>query len=260
MIPTPPREHLPPIVVALQDLDVAYPRSDFSLLVTELRIARGERVVLLGTSGSGKTTLLRVINGRVPLGRSKLELFGQPATKAGFRRRSLRRRIGFIFQEFHLVEQARVFENVLWGRLGWRPTLASLVTAFSREDLRKTEEVLREVDLEKQALQRVGSLSGGQRQRVGIARALVQEPDLILADEPVSNLDPGTAREVMQLLERACRDRRVTLIMSLHQPDLAQRHASRIITLEGGRLVSDLPNTGTPQETEEVLEPEAHEA
>ena len=219
-----------------------YVRSGFSLQLPELQIVRGERVALVGPSGSGKTTLLRVVNGRVPIERGELELFGCPVRAATLRSRSLRRRLGFIFQTFQLVERATIFENILWGRLSWRSTLPSLFSSFSREDRLQTEEVIREVGLEAQALQRVSNLSGGQQQRVGIARALVQEPDLILADEPVSNLDPETASEIMRLLERVCNSRRVTLMMSLHQPDLARRHASRIITLGGGRLVDDRPN------------------
>ncbi|MDE0098659.1 MAG: ATP-binding cassette domain-containing protein [Truepera sp.] len=232
----------PSVVVTLKGLTVGYVRSGFSLQLPALRIVRGERVALVGPSGSGKTTLLRVVNGRVPIERGELELFGCPVTTATLRGRSLRRRIGFIFQTFQLVERATVFENILWGRLSWRSTLPSLFSSFSREDRLQTEEVICEVGLEAQALQRVSDLSGGQQQRVGIARALVQEPDLILADEPVSNLDPETAGEIMQLLERVCNSRRVTLMMSLHQPDLARRHASRIITLEGGRLVDDRSN------------------
>ena len=230
------------VVVTLKGLTAGYVRSGFSLQLPALRIVRGERVALVGPSGSGKTSLLRVVNGRVPIERGELELFGCPVTAATLRGRSLRRRIGFIFQTFQLVERATVFENILWGRLSWRSTLPSLFSSFSREDRLQTEEVICEVGLEAQALQRVSDLSGGQQQRVGIARALVQEPDLILADEPVSNLDPETAGEIMQLLERVCNSRHVTLMMSLHQPDLARRHASRIITLEGGRLVADQPN------------------
>ena len=232
----------PSVVVTLKGLTAGYVRSGFSLQLPALWIVRGERVALVGPSGSGKTTLLRVVNGRVPIERGELELFGCPVTAATLRGRSLRRRIGFIFQTFQLVERATVFENILWGRLSWRSTLPSLFSSFSREDRLQTEEVICEVGLEAQALQRVSDLSGGQQQRVGIARALVQEPDLILADEPVSNLDPETAGEIMQLLERVCNSRRVTLMMSLHQPDLARRHASRIITLEGGRLVDDRSN------------------
>ncbi len=239
MIPDRNSEGQLPLAVKLRELTVAYAGSGFSLSLPELQIARGERVALVGASGSGKTTLLRVINGRIPIDRGQLELFGRPVTASDFRRRSLRRGIGFVFQQFHLVERATVFENVLWGRLGWRPVVPSLFATFAREDLLLAEEAIREVDLETQALQRVGSLSGGQQQRVGIARALVQKPELLLADEPVSNLDPETAGEVMQLLERACADRNVTLVMSLHQHRLARLHSSRIITLEGGRLVSD---------------------
>ena len=235
-----------PSVISLRGVAVGYASSDFRLELPELDIDRGERVALLGASGSGKTTLLRVINGRVPIDEGQLRLFGSPVAAADFRDRSLRRRIGFIFQAFHLVERATVFENVLWGRLGWRPTLPSLLAGFGREDRLRATASIREVDLEPQALQRVSSLSGGQQQRVGIARALVQEPDLILADEPVSNLDPETASEVMELLEQVCEGRAVTLVMTLHQPALAQRHADRIVTLEQGRLVSDLANPAGP--------------
>ena len=237
------------------------------MTLPDLTITQGERIALIGTSGSGKTTLLRLINGWVPFDQGNLCLFGNRINPGDFRRRTIRRRIGFIFQAFHLVERATVYENILWGRLGWQGSLKSLLLGFNHQDHLRTNQAIQDVNLEPYALQRVSSLSGGQQQRVGIARALVQEPDLILADEPVSNLDPNTAAEIMSLLENACRQRNVTLIMALHQPELAKLHANRIVELNGGLIVKDRENHAhsisyqAPKETVEVFsEKDIHEA
>ena len=237
------------------------------MTLPDLTITQGERIALIGTSGSGKTTLLRLINGWVPFDQGNLYLFGNRINPGDFRRRTIRRRIGFIFQAFHLVERATVYENILWGRLGWQGSLKSLLLGFNHQDHLRTNQAIQDVNLEPYALQRVSSLSGGQQQRVGIARALVQEPDLILADEPVSNLDPNTAAEIMSLLENACRQRNVTLIMALHQPELAKLHANRIVELNGGLIVKDRENHAhsisyqAPKETVEVFpEKDIHEA
>jgi phosphonate transport system ATP-binding protein len=213
---------------------------------------QGERVALIGASGSGKTTLLRIINGWIPFDQGNLALFGNLVRPGDFRRRKLRRRIGFIFQAFHLVDRATVYENIMWGRLGWRGNITSLVFGFDHQDHLRVNQAIRDVNLEPHAFQRVSSLSGGQQQRVGIARTLVQEPDLILADEPVSNLDPGTAAEIMALLESTCRQRNVTLIMALHQPELANLHANRIVELESGLVVKDVENRTRPNSYREL--------
>ena len=237
------------------------------MTLPDLKITQGQRVALVGTSGSGKTTLLRIINGWVPFDQGNLYLFGNRISPGDFRLRTIRRRIGFIFQAFHLVERATVYENILWGRLGWQGSFQNSLLGFNHQDRLRVNRAIHDVNLEPYALRRVNTLSGGQQQRVGIARALVQEPDLILADEPVSNLDPNTAAEIMSLLENVCRQRNVTLIMALHQPELAKLHANRIVELNNGLIVKDKENHAplipyqAPQETVEVFtEKDRHES
>jgi phosphonate transport system ATP-binding protein len=153
--------------------------------------------------------------------------------------RAVRRRVGFVFQDFSLVERATVFQNVLWGRLGRVNPLWSLLGWFSKADKVAAMCAIAEVDLLPQTSQRVDRLSGGQQQRVGVARVLAQEAEIILADEPVSNLDPALADEVLRLLSEVSKSHNATLIMSLHQPLLAQRYADRIIGLRNGRIIYD---------------------
>lgn len=227
-------------VLALHDVAVSYGRERRVLEIDRLAVARGERVALIGPSGSGKTTLLRLANGYVRPERGAVDLFGERLESHGSgRQRSLRRRVGFVFQGFNLVERATVFENVLSGRLGKMGTLASLVGRFGSHHRRATMEAIEEVGLREQTWQRADTLSGGQQQRVGVARVVAQEAELILADEPVSNLDPRLAEDVLELLQEVAEHHRATLVCSLHQPDLARRFAERIVGLRAGRVVWD---------------------
>jgi phosphonate transport system ATP-binding protein len=207
--------------------------------IDQLVISRGERAAIIGSSGSGKTTLLRLSNGYLRPTTGILRVMGKEMNARTVRRRDIRRRTGFIFQNFNLVERATVFENVLWGRLGYVNTFASLFSHFSRADKQIAMQAIEEVDLLDQAAQRCSTLSGGQQQRVAIARVLAQEPKIVLADEPVSSLDPALADDVLNLLVEVSKRRSTTLVMSLHQPDLARRYASRIVGLRDGRVALD---------------------
>ena len=224
--------------LTLDRVKVRYPGAGRAALsVDHLAIARGERVAVVGPSGSGKTTLLRLLNGTLAPERGEIFVLGR---RLGQRPpREQRRRIGMIYQDFALVERASVYDNVLFGRLGHAHPWLSLLGRFSEQDRDIAGAAVREVGLLDQLDQRADALSGGQRQRVAIARVLAQEPEIILADEPVSNLDPALTDDILGLLTEASGRRGATLIMALHQPRLAVAHAGRVIGVSDGRIVLD---------------------
>jgi len=231
-------------VLRLSDLRVRYGSKAPVLDVRALEVGAGEIVCVIGPSGAGKTTLLRLANGYVRGECGELEVLGstvQFGDSGGTERRdrALRRRVGFVFQGFNVVERASVFNNVLWGSLGRQHGLGALLGRFPESDRRIAMDAIAEVDLLEQTTQRVDTLSGGQQQRVGVARVIVQQPDLVLADEPVSSLDPVLAGEIVELLVGVARRHGNALIMSLHLPELAQRFADRVVGLRGGRVVWD---------------------
>ncbi len=204
-------------------------------------VERGELVVLIGLSGSGKSTLLRCINRLVEPTSGRVFLDGTEITALSPRQlRQVRRKIGMIFQQFNLVKRATVLANVLAGRLGYVPLGRSLLGKFPKEDLERAKRALERVGLLDKMYVRADQLSGGQQQRVGIARALMQEPELLLADEPVSALDPATSHSILQYVEEMNREG-VTVLCSLHFLSLARRYGQRIIALKEGRLVFDGP-------------------
>ena len=213
-----------------------------ALDIKKLCIHTAERVFLLGRSGSGKTTFSRLIKGRLQPSTGRVRVFGRDPTKnLGNGAQGLVRRVAMIDQEFHLVPRLCVIDNVLTGALGRVSVWRSLLGWYPAAELEKAASILREVDLERLADRRVETLSGGQRQRTAIARALMQEADIILADEPISNLDPELAEDALDLLIDCVRRRRVTLLANLHQPSLARNFASRIVGLSDGRVVYDGP-------------------
>jgi phosphonate transport system ATP-binding protein len=198
----------------------------------------GEITVLLGRSGAGKSTLLRCLSYLQIPSRGTVEVSGVGPLSDRRNLRRHRRRTGTIFQLHHLLGRQTVLQNVLAGRLGYRSTLVSLLP-WPQADVRFALECLDRVGLLEKASSRADQLSGGERQRVGIARALCQSPNILLADEPVASLDPATAERVMTLLCRICRQSGLTLIASLHQVHLARRFADRIVGLARGRVVFD---------------------
>ncbi len=232
------------LVLRLRDLRVRYGSRPPVLDVRALEVAAGEIVCVIGPSGAGKTTLLRLANGYVRAQSGELEVLGAPARfgpdgGADRRDRVLRQRVGFVFQSFNVVERASVFDNVLWGSLGRQHGLGALLGRFPESDRRLAMDAIAEVDLLAQTTQRVDTLSGGQQQRVGVARVIVQRPELVLADEPVSSLDPVLAEEIVELLVGVARRHGKTLVMSLHLPALAKRFADRVIGLRAGGVVWD---------------------
>ncbi len=211
-----------------------------ALADVDLVVGPGERVALLGASGAGKSTLISLLSGSIPTTEGRLEVFGQELVRLPPRGlRALQCRIGTVSQRLDLIEQVRVLHNVNAGRLGaWslRRALASLV--WPRPD-HTVRSALQRVGMEWALHERTERLSGGERQRVAIARLLVQAPDLILADEPVSSLDPARAAETLELLRAPAEG--ATLVVSLHQPELARDHCTRAVGLRDGRVVFDVP-------------------
>ncbi len=238
-------------MLKLNGLSKTYKTGDAALSDVTLDIPKGQIVGLIGPSGAGKSTLIRCINrlveptaGQVLLGDLDLVRLG----KADLRRQ--RRRIGMIFQEYALVERLTVMENVLSGRLGYVSFWRSFLRRYPGRDVQEAYRLLDRVGLMHQADKRADALSGGQRQRVGIARALAQEPELLLVDEPTASLDPKTSRQIMRLLTEICAERGLPAIVNIHDVPLAQQFMQRIVGLRAGEVVFD----GAPSAlTEEVL-------
>ncbi|KZL22154.1 Phosphate-import ATP-binding protein PhnC [Pseudovibrio axinellae] len=214
-----------------------------TLDAVSLTIPKRERVALIGPSGAGKSSLLALLDGRLASWTGQASVLGKTVLPGQKLSRAHRADIGFVFQEFALIERASVWQNVLNGRLGRMGTLASLMGRFSVEDERAVTQALEDVDLIDLTERRTDQLSGGQRQRVAIARCLAQEPKLILADEPISNLDPMRAEAVLQLLTSLAAKRDITVIFSSHQPELASKFADRILSLADGKIIVDRPTS-----------------
>jgi phosphonate transport system ATP-binding protein len=197
---------------------------------------------IIGPSGTGKSTLVRSINRLVDPTAGEILFRGQDLARLNGRKlRAARRRIGMVFQEYNLVERLSVIENVLCGRLGYVAVWRAWLRRFPAQDVDRAFHLLDAVGLGDLATQRADQLSGGQRQRVGIARALMQEPDLMLADEPTSSLDPKTSVEIMELIARRAGERAIPVILNIHNVDLARRFADRILGMSNGTIVFDGP-------------------
>jgi len=236
--------------LVIEHLTKVYERGDVhALRDVSLTVNKGEFLVLIGLSGSGKSTLLRCINRLIEPTSGQILLGGVDITQAkGAELRKIRRRIGMVFQHFNLVKRSSVLINVLAGRLGYAPPLPTLIGRFPREDMDRARQSLETVGLVEKMHTRADQLSGGQQQRVGIARALMQEPELILADEPVSALDPATANSILQYLEEMNHKHGATVICALHFLSLARRYGTRIIALKDGAVVFE----GLPKEIDNV--------
>ena len=227
-------------MLAIQDLVKVYPSGTRAVNGVSLEIQRGEFVVLIGLSGSGKSSLLRCINRLVEPTSGRIVFDGADVTRASRAElRRIRRRIGMVFQQFNLVRRGSVLSNTLAGRLGYRSAWRTILGRPLREDVAAAFENLGRVGIADKAFARADALSGGQQQRVGIARALMQHPDLMLADEPVASLDPATSHSVMKYLEEINKKDGITVICSLHFLSLARRYGTRVIALKGGAVAFD---------------------
>lgn len=219
-------KHFSPTVTALRDVSV--------------KIKPGEFIAIIGLSGAGKSTFLRSINGTLTPSSGKMSVMGNDLSILKTKQIvDVRKKIGFIFQQFNLVKQLSAIDNVLTGRIGYNPLWRSLTGLYSQDDVNLATYYLREVGLSDKIEQKVDQLSGGQQQRVAIARAVCQEPEILLADEPMASLDPKLSEVVLRLLQKFNQDRGITVLVNIHVLELAKRYANRILAFKKGELVYD---------------------
>ena len=236
-------------LLAVQGLTKSYDGWSKALDGVSMTVARGEFVSVIGSSGAGKSTLLRCVNRLIDPTQGTVTFDGEDVTHVrGRALRTCRRRIAMVFQHYNLVHRATAIENVLQGRLGYKSAVTGMLGLFSEEEKRRAFEILDQVGLADFAYTRTDQLSGGQMQRVGIARALVQDPLLMLADEPIASLDPKSSRTVMEHLRWAADELGVACLVNLHQVEIALEFSDRIIGLAAGKLVFD----GSPAELDDA--------
>lgn len=235
-------------VLQLRNVRKIFPDGTEALKGITSSVKKGELISVIGSSGAGKSTLLRSINRLVEPTEGEI-LFRENniLSLRGRKLRFYRRNIGMIFQGYNLIKRSTVIQNVLHGRLGYMNTLAGGFSRFSKEDSLHALEVLTRVGLKDLAFKRADELSGGQQQRVGIARAIAQNPDILLADEPIASLDPSSSRKVMNYIKKISQQDGITTIVNLHQVDFAKEFADRIIGVKDGEIIFE----GTPKELTE---------
>lgn len=227
-------------MIKLENVSVIYNKKNLAVDNISLDIQEGQFVGVIGSSGSGKSSLLKTINllvrpssGKVNIESTDIGLLNQKQLK------NIRREIGFIFQDYNLVEKSSVIENVLIGRLGFKSSFKSFFGLFDCEDYKIAEDALEQVGLREKMFSRADQLSGGQKQRVAIAKTLAQNPKIVLADEPVSSLDLSSARIVMDYFEMINKEKNITIVINLHDVNLAKKYCSRIIALKDGKVFFD---------------------
>lgn len=235
-------------MLELKGLTKRYPTGDLALNNVDLSVPAGQVLALIGPSGAGKSTLIRCINRLVEPSSGTVTLDGQDLSSLrGKKLKAARREIGMIFQSYALVDRLSVMENVLSGRLGYLGFWRSLLRRFDSADVQHACELLERVGLLEMLDKRGDALSGGQKQRIGIARALMQQPKLLLVDEPTASLDPKTSRQVMRLLVELCREQNLAVIINIHDVALAQQFVDRVVGLAAGEVVFD----GKPDQLDE---------
>ncbi len=236
--------------LVVKDLQKIYATGEQAVNGVSFDMETNEFVSVIGPSGGGKSTLLRCINQLVKPTSGRVVFDGIEMTKLNTKMlRLARRRIGMIFQEFNLIDRLSVLTNVLCGKLGSTSLLRSLFGKFHKADMEKAKDICERVGLEDQIYKRADELSGGQRQRVGIARALIQEPDFLLVDEPTSSLDMRIQQEVLDLIYKLCKEEKVPALVSIHDVKLAMEYSNRILGLQDGILVFEGTSDGLDKET-----------
>ena len=229
-------------MLEIKQLVKKYRTGDVAINGVDLKVEKGQVMALIGPSGAGKSTLIRCVNRLETPTSGEIWLNDENIVKLrSGKLRKARRNMGMIFQEYALVERLTVMENVLSGRLGYVGFWRSYLRKFPQTDVKEAFRLLEKVGLEKMFNKRADELSGGQRQRVGIARALIQNPDILLVDEPTASLDPKTSRQIMRLITELCEEHQLAAIINIHDVALAQMFAERIVGLREGSIVYDGP-------------------
>lgn len=227
-------------ILEIHNLITTYPDGTRAIRGVDLSVERGELVAVIGSSGAGKSTLMRNINRLVRPSSGTIRFLDYEMTRSRSPQlRKARRSIGMIFQHFNLVNRLSALTNVLHGRLGYISTLRGAVGYFTKHEVENALRILSRVGLHDEAFKRADELSGGQRQRVGLARAVCQTPELLLADEPIASLDPNASARVMQYLKDICTQDQITSIVSLHQVEYARNFATRMVGIREGRILFD---------------------
>lgn len=227
-------------MLTIESLSKSYRSGDKALTEVSITIPKGQVVALIGPSGAGKSTLIRCVNRLVEPTQGTISLADTQITKLNSSQlRSARRRMGMIFQDYALIDRLSVMENVLSGYLGYTGFWSSFLRRYPQDVIAEAFRLLERVGLEAFIDKRADELSGGQRQRVGIARALLQNPQILLVDEPTASLDPKTSRQIMRLIKELCAERQLSAIINIHDVSLAQQFADRIIGLKSGQVVFD---------------------
>lgn len=229
-------------MLELRNITKYYHGATPALASVSLSVVEGEFVSIIGPSGAGKSTLLRCINRMIELTSGEISFDGVNVSKLRKKDlRKLRTKIGMVFQHYNLVDRLTVIENVLHGRLGYKSTLAGVLGRYSQEEKGEAFRIIDMLGLGDQVYQRCDQLSGGQKQRVGIGRALIQNPRMILCDEPIASLDPNAAKTIMDYLRNVSSEMGITIIINLHQVNVALKYADRIIGVNRGAVVFDGP-------------------
>ena len=231
-------------VLQVERLTKTYPGNPAPALKNAgFSLGKGEIAGVIGPSGAGKSTLLRCINRLIESSDGAVYIEGEEIMSAPQRQvKNIRRRVGMIFQHYNLVGRLTVMQNVMHGRLGYMSTLDGVLGRYSEEDKRHALKLLKKTGLENLLYHRAGELSGGQKQRVGIVRALMQEPSILLCDEPIASLDPASAMVVMEMIRNLCKEQNIACLVNLHQVDVAKKFCDRIIGMHEGEIVYDGPS------------------
>lgn len=227
-------------LLELKNVTKFYNQATTALDNVSFSVEEGEFVTIIGPSGAGKSTLLRCINRMVEASNGEISIDGVISSNLTKKElRSLRTKIGMIFQHYNLVDRLTVIENVLHGRLGYKSTLAGVLGRYSQDEKRQAFRIINILGLDEQVYKRCDQLSGGQKQRVGIARALIQNPKLILCDEPIASLDPNASKIIMDHLRNISTEMGITVLVNLHQVEIALKYSDRIIGVNKGKVVFD---------------------